>query len=730
MKINQNDRKINILNYVYYNQKRLKVYNCTNDEFNKLVISDIIYDEPKRLVSVFKEFLLWDECSDFLRRYDYILSRFYNLIESSTRIPGIAEYYNKFTVIPPNYAILTDVKKHLLKNIKKKAKVKEKYYENEEEKIDNSHEKYSTVLKSIDMESIESLHERTYELTLISNEFMDNNNNVSIIETDETIDNFSISINTLKSIKKRGESNLINNVVQNDFSKIKNKSNKKKQNNVKYEPKKNHPNKQLISSQKSYKNIIHNYLKKDLKSSNQISKPIFHKIQPAKVNVKESYQNYNREKNRNSQHKFEDSKNKTPLLSSQTPQSFKTNLRSAIQTNLTSRNSIISPTTFLKVNLTKENVLEKSGKRMCIPINQIKGKTENPHQSNLDYNSNKELISSSIFKTIISNLVTPNKKLGSKGSKAPITGKVNLTKKEEPNYIKKPKINILGGLTGTNNTTSFNNSKASSVYNINLNLNLNVNFNNSSKGSSSNTTLKNNNLLNSNNSTSKPRLNELNSVVNLKENKINIHESNVIKKINSPRKEELNINSDSSKIETNELPLSDRIKLPKDNLLKQSSDKNTKTIEQSNFNSKDSKGKNGINYKSKFAEKKSNVGFVNKIVKLKNNPLSQKAQNIQNFVKSVTPVCTNNSLNKLLKLNLDLKILENRNINDKKKIETKISKEEEKNPKLLKKIKNAESHAQGIQIKNFDKIFDVKKYISNNTTKTNKQITDIRKKPH
>ena len=304
------------------------------------------------------------------------------------------------------------MKKHLLKNIKKKFKIKEKYNENEEEKAQISLEKFRTVLKSIDIESIESLHQKSYELSLISNDFMDNKD-VSNIDLDERLSNFSVTINCLNKMRKRGDhSSSINNIMTNDNSKINNKCNKKKiQHKVYFEPRKNQANKQLINSQKSYKNIIQNYLKKDTKPSNSNTKPIFHKIQPLKVAAKESSQLINREKNRNSQHKFEDSKNKTPQILSQTPVSFKTNLKS-IQTNLTSRNSIISPTTFLKVNLTKENILEKSRKGLSIPINQLKGKYDNPSQlSNSDYNSNKELISSSIFKTIMSNLVTPSKKL-------------------------------------------------------------------------------------------------------------------------------------------------------------------------------------------------------------------------------------------------------------------------------------------------------------------------------
>lgn len=72
MKINQNDWKSCLDKMIKSNRDNLNYYNWTNEDYNKFVINDIIYDERKRLVSVFKEYLLWDESSDFLRRYSII----------------------------------------------------------------------------------------------------------------------------------------------------------------------------------------------------------------------------------------------------------------------------------------------------------------------------------------------------------------------------------------------------------------------------------------------------------------------------------------------------------------------------------------------------------------------------------------------------------------------------------------------------------------------------------
>lgn len=592
--------------------------------------------------------------------------------------------------------------------------MKDRLNEFGEEKHDYSPERFSTVLKSVDMESIESLHERQTEISVVSNEFMDGKE-ISIISFDDYLSNFSISFNSIKKLKKKGDISYFinNNILSNENSNLKNKNNKKKgHNKIKFEQKKTQNNKQLINSQKSFKNIVQNYLRKDSKQSKSGNKQIFHKIQPYKINLKDAYNTANRDKTKNSIYKTEENKNKTPQISSHTPLSFKTNLRSSMQTNLTSRNNIISPTTFLKVNLTKESLADKTRKGGLL----LKDSTK----VNLnDYSSNKELVSSNIFKTIISNLVTPNKKLSNKCIKPIVTNKANLSlKKEEQMFLKKTNNNILG-INNTNNTTSFNNSKTSSVYNINLNLNLNVNFNNSSKGSSSNTTLKNHNNLNSNNSQIKPRINDINNVISHKENKINIYETHIIKKINSPRREECNTKEYSTKIESNDLPLTDRLKSPKESILKPANEKATNpnnTQELGHIKLKNPKSQKSNEASSK--ERKSNVRFINKILPVNTTLKKSQTKLKEHVIKSITPVCTNNSMNKLFKLNLDLKILDTKNSQEPKKLDIKRKQEETKKTSTsnqAKKMTENLTSGQGIKIKKIDKLLDMKKYLTNNS---------------
>jgi hypothetical protein len=49
-------------------KKNLLTHNVNKIKFNSKIINDIIYDERKHLVCIFKDYLLWDENADFLKR--------------------------------------------------------------------------------------------------------------------------------------------------------------------------------------------------------------------------------------------------------------------------------------------------------------------------------------------------------------------------------------------------------------------------------------------------------------------------------------------------------------------------------------------------------------------------------------------------------------------------------------------------------------------------------------
>lgn len=98
-------------------QSNLLKYNITKEAYEIKIINDIIFDESKHIVSIFKNNLVWDESSDFLKR-------FYNEIESLIRLPKISSYYQEYTLFVPIYFKL-DCCRLMMKNTKKKKKVLE-----------------------------------------------------------------------------------------------------------------------------------------------------------------------------------------------------------------------------------------------------------------------------------------------------------------------------------------------------------------------------------------------------------------------------------------------------------------------------------------------------------------------------------------------------------------------------------------------------------------------------
>jgi hypothetical protein len=91
-----------------------KKYLTSRDYYNSKVVTDIIYNENTNLVSVFKDYLIYDDVSEFLKR-------FYMNNEFEERLPKIYEFYEKYSKVFPNYVNLPE-SKIMFKNIERKQK--------------------------------------------------------------------------------------------------------------------------------------------------------------------------------------------------------------------------------------------------------------------------------------------------------------------------------------------------------------------------------------------------------------------------------------------------------------------------------------------------------------------------------------------------------------------------------------------------------------------------------
>ncbi len=96
---------------IAYQQLILKYYTIPlTYEIN--IINNIIYNEKSHIVAKFKDYLILDDSSEFLKRY-------YKKYESEIRLPKFYEYYETYSKIFPNYTGLPEGQ-YIYKNIQKK----------------------------------------------------------------------------------------------------------------------------------------------------------------------------------------------------------------------------------------------------------------------------------------------------------------------------------------------------------------------------------------------------------------------------------------------------------------------------------------------------------------------------------------------------------------------------------------------------------------------------------
>ena len=94
--LNSKKKSLVLQKYPKIISKNLSKYQTTREKYNISIIHSIVFDQKNHLVAEFKNYLLWDETSEFLKR-------FYKKKESKNRIPRISEYYEKYTFYSPIY---------------------------------------------------------------------------------------------------------------------------------------------------------------------------------------------------------------------------------------------------------------------------------------------------------------------------------------------------------------------------------------------------------------------------------------------------------------------------------------------------------------------------------------------------------------------------------------------------------------------------------------------------
>ena len=247
---------------ISYVQKLLcKKYFVSKISYQKLLIKNIIYDDKRRLVSVFKEQLIINDISEYMKK-------FYKRKESRIKLRKYFELYDKYSRIFPNYTPLIE-SKYIYTNIHRKQKVIDLQQNgNKNNKIKNN----KIIFNSDVYQSIEKISENfNKDIFGIDNNELNNSliqinniiNNINKYELNfEGIDlnnNISNNINN-KSIKNIKNKNIIiNNYYYNNNS-ILTKNIPTESLNTNYIPKKNLSTikKNILTNQKNkYKSLLY-----------------------------------------------------------------------------------------------------------------------------------------------------------------------------------------------------------------------------------------------------------------------------------------------------------------------------------------------------------------------------------------------------------------------------------------------------------------------------------------
>ena len=170
--------------------------------FSLFCTNNLIFNEKCRIVARFKDFLVLDDSTEFLRR-------FYSKKELKTRLKKIFNFYDSYCKIFPNYMILPE-SQFLYRNIRKKQKMIDAFNEIKKEEEENrknlklglvdenlkNKEKNVVFTKKI-QESIDRYHPSVSNL--LSNTFMSDINNINN-EFNNDKNMFSISLNSQRPL--------------------------------------------------------------------------------------------------------------------------------------------------------------------------------------------------------------------------------------------------------------------------------------------------------------------------------------------------------------------------------------------------------------------------------------------------------------------------------------------------------------------------------------------------
>jgi len=168
--------------------KLIKRYNKPLSYHDVKIINDILYNEKTHYVEEFKEYLIYEDYNEFLKR-------FYSSLEINVKLTKILLFYEKYSKIYANYTVIPE-SKYMYKNIKRKQKIIDQMQNNDinDEYIgyDDSNEDMSNTVFSPRV--INSIYSKT--ITTLNKSDMDENLSKN---TEQSINDFLSKINLIEN---------------------------------------------------------------------------------------------------------------------------------------------------------------------------------------------------------------------------------------------------------------------------------------------------------------------------------------------------------------------------------------------------------------------------------------------------------------------------------------------------------------------------------------------------
>ena len=228
------------------NTKLYSKYNSSNISYGIKKIDDLIFLETSLYTNKFREFLLYDEETDFLRR-------FYSSKEQIPKLKNILLFYKKYSKIFPNYIIMSG-SKYLYKNIQKKQKMinnlqEMKKQEKRNRKLCLTITNESNLLGLTTMNSIMNVSSSFYKrnLMILFGFYNENNNNINVNVYDNNDDIDKLVKVIEKEEKRNAKKKMKKNVVMlKPFSKMERSTNVINTNNVNHNNNNNNVNNKKV----------------------------------------------------------------------------------------------------------------------------------------------------------------------------------------------------------------------------------------------------------------------------------------------------------------------------------------------------------------------------------------------------------------------------------------------------------------------------------------------------